>query len=108
MIRPRSTRMQKLMRAYRKDVKEFLLGKFSEVSGQPATMNHHVRGRLGTLLFDKRFWCATTFKDHRWIEDNKEKARELGFLCQRGEWNVAPKDKITEEIRQRMIQICKS
>lgn len=107
MIKPRSTRMQKLMRAYNKEAREWLIGKFSPVSGKIATQVHHMRGKLGTLRFDKRFWLAVTFEDHRWIEDNKEKARHLGLECQRGEWHVAPEDSLTEEIRQRMIEICK-
>lgn len=105
MIKSRSTRMQKLMRAYNKDVREWLPGRM--ILGKPATEVHHIRGRLGTLLLDKRFWLAVNRKTHDWIRDNPEKARYLGFLCQRGEWHVAPKDSVTEEIRQRMIEICK-
>ena len=64
-----------------------------------ATCNHHIIGRAGTLKFDKRFWCPTSFKRNNWPHENIEKARELGLIAKRGEWNNPPKDAETERIK---------
>lgn len=52
-----------------------------------ATDIHHVRGRLGPLLTDRRYFKATCSKSHRWIHANVTLARALGLLAQPGEWN---------------------
>lgn len=57
-----------------------------------ATEPHHSRGKLGSLLCDTRFWIPVCRAAHTWIDANREKARELGLLCKRGEWNKQPKD----------------
>ena len=49
---------------------------------------HHMRGRLGSLLRDQRFWIALSKQGHRWVHEHHAEARRLGFLCQPGEWNV--------------------
>jgi len=51
---------------------------------------HHMRGRIGRLLCDSSFWLAVSADGHRWIHENIEKARELGFVCKAGEWNKVP------------------
>lgn len=61
---------------------------------------HHLRGRLGTLLIDRRYWRAVTSQAHRWIHDNPGKARLTGALCAPGEWNVAPRDAETDRLRE--------
>jgi hypothetical protein len=53
---------------------------------------HHTRGRAGSLLCDERFWLAVSKQGHRWIHANIEKARNMGFLCAKGEWNHPPKN----------------
>jgi hypothetical protein len=68
------------------------------VTGTRATEVHHARGRVGTLLIDERFWVAVSRPGHRWIEDNKELARKSGLLCEKGLWNVAPKDAVTAKL----------
>ena len=52
---------------------------------------HHLRGRAGSLLCDERFWIALSKQGHRWVHENPEKARNMGFLCAKGEWNTPPK-----------------
>jgi len=52
---------------------------------------HHMRGRAGSLLCDERFWIALSKQGHRWVHENPEKARNMGFLCAKGEWNTPPK-----------------
>lgn len=48
---------------------------------------HHIRGRLGALLCDTRFWLPVCRKHHNWIHEHPNDAREMGFLAQPGEWN---------------------
>lgn len=58
---------------------------------QPATENHHFRGRIGRLLCDTRFFVAVCFQCSRfWIHQNVTKARDIGVLCQPRDWNVYP------------------
>jgi hypothetical protein len=47
---------------------------------------HHKRGRSGLLLFDLRHWSAICPSCHAWIHANEDRARELGLLCDRGDW----------------------
>ncbi len=53
---------------------------------RPSTEIHHIRGRNGPLLFDTRFFCASCRACRLWPHDNKEEARKLGVLAERGEW----------------------
>src|SRR5271157_370999 len=61
-ISPKKARSDRLYNAM---VKEWLLGRSDAIAlalgkpAAPATCCHHTRGRLGTLKFDKRFWCPT-------------------------------------------------
>lgn len=57
-----------------------------------ATDVHHTRGRVGRLLCDVRFWAALCRQCHDWVGANPLKARELGLLCQPGEWNKPQRD----------------
>lgn len=56
--------------------------------GLAATQCHHTRGRRGALLLDKRHWVAVSDAGHRWVETNPDKARALGLLCAKGQWNT--------------------
>ncbi len=53
---------------------------------------HHSRGRghggRGPLLMDERFWIAMSTQGHRWVHDHPAWARERGFMCESGQWNV--------------------
>ena len=51
---------------------------------------HHRRGRLGELLFATQFFTACCSVCHRWIGDHPAQARELGLLCQPGQFNTMP------------------
>jgi hypothetical protein len=89
---------------YRQEARQFVaasneLGQFCQVewvlNGRvvPVEEIHHMRGRgyggRGPLLRDQRFWLAVSRAGHNWIHQNQNKAREYGWLCQLGEWNVA-------------------
>lgn len=52
-----------------------------------ATQCHHIRGRLGPLLMCERFWCPVSADGHAWIDANRDEARRLGLLAQRGDWH---------------------
>lgn len=51
-----------------------------------ATDTHHMRGKEGLLYFDVRYFKSACRKAHDWIGANPESARNLGLLCQDGEW----------------------
>ena|SRR6185312_3771489 len=104
-VRKVSKKKAKSDRIYNAMVKEWLSEDYCAVAlnvfGKfiPATCCHHVRGRNKTLKFDKRFWCATSFEYNLWPHQNIEKARQLGLIAQKGEWNVAPDDEETARIK---------
>jgi hypothetical protein len=64
---------------------------------------HHCRGKNATLMLDWRFWKAVSRKVHNWIGDNPNEAREAGLLCAWGEWNTAPDDDRTRELKDIML-----
>lgn len=41
---------------------------------------HHRNKRFGSRLNDKDYWLAVSREGHLWIENNKGKAREKGYL----------------------------
>jgi len=51
---------------------------------------HHTRGRAGALLTDTRYFLAVSKQGHRWIHEHPDRARALGFLCAKGQWNENP------------------
>lgn len=110
-IKPVSDRMRGEKAAYRREARAFvrerrLAGQTCPVVnliaclkrgtkyGHPISNKlnevHHVRGRLGRLLRDQRFWLAVSKQGHRWIHEHPAQARRYGWLCERGQWNVAP------------------
>lgn len=44
-----------------------------------ATDIHHMKGRLGELFLDTRYWLAVCRKCHTWITENPLKAIALGL-----------------------------
>ena len=51
---------------------------------------HHIRGRAGKLLLDKRFWMAVSHKGHRYIHDHPKSARLYHWIAEPGDWNKQP------------------
>jgi len=70
-----------------------------------ATCNHHVRGRVGTLLLDKRFWAPLCRTCHQWVHCNIALAREARLIALPGDWGRAPDDFQTAEIREVMRRL---
>lgn len=46
----------------------------------PINQVHHMAGREGPLLLDKRHWLGVSQWGHDWIRDHPDKAREHGWL----------------------------
>jgi len=77
--------------------KEFLAlpeNKFCPITKQPATEVHHKAGRIGfadewarlnnvPLLIDVRYFLGVSRNGHRWIEENPEEAKKLGYSVDR-------------------------
>lgn len=61
---------------------------------QVATSCHHVRGRIGRLLLDERFWVPVCRVHHARIHARPAEARALGLLAQPGQWNTVPKEDV--------------
>jgi hypothetical protein len=49
---------------------------------------HHIRGKLGPLLRDQRYWLPVCRKAHAWIDAHRAEARKRGWLA--GPWNTVP------------------
>ena len=77
---------------YRRRVKVWLVGKSCFLCGKQASETHHKRGRIGALLLDERFWIPLCREHHRQAHDSPKWVRDMGILCQPGEWNTVPKD----------------
>ena len=50
---------------------------------------HHLRGKhCEELRHDKRGWMLVSMLGHDWVDQNRAKARVLGFLADLGKWNT--------------------
>ena len=98
-VRPRSAAEQARMDAYRPVRDKFLAEHprcevvwFGQPCCNPSVDNHHLRGRLGTLLCDTRFFLAVCRGCHDKIRMRTEDAVKHGYLPPKGEWNTLPKN----------------
>lgn len=53
------------------------------ITKQPTTDVHHMKGRIGSLLLDKRFWKALSREGHKFVEENPIWAKENGYSLNR-------------------------
>ena len=98
-VRPRSAAEQARMDAYR-PVRDAYLAEhprcevvwFGQPCCNPSVDNHHLRGRLGTLLCDTRFFLAVCRGCHDKIRMRTADAIKHGYLPPKGEWNTLPKN----------------
>lgn len=96
-IRPVSKALAKQLREY---AKESGWAKNHACRGWPlgicdkhfhmATDRHHSKGRIGSLLNDKRFWVPVCRKAHDWIGANPARAKEFGLIL--SNWNGTPRN----------------
>lgn len=100
-IRAVTSKLGRARNIYRRMLPDFLAGKRCAVFGNlVADQVHHIRGRLGPLLIDKRFWLAVSHKGHLWIDANRDAARRKGWLAWPGEWKRIPDDQETARLRE--------
>jgi len=92
----------KARRLYNKMAREYLLQnpQCAVFKNKPASEVHHRRGRLGTLLIDQRFWLAVSKEGHYLIHHHPVEAQKRKFICERGQWNTAPKDDETARLKE--------
>lgn len=88
MIRPVSKARARKNREYEKLKKEWrskLINAWCKVCGQPSEKSpHHVRGRVGRLLCDTRFWIPVCRACHDRIHMNPKWASVNGYMCDWG------------------------
>jgi len=83
-----SDKMLNQLAAYRRKRKKYLIehpeceAKISSLCCGKSDQIHHQKGRQ-KYLADERYFLAVDFPCHRWIEENPEKAKELGFSLDR-------------------------
>jgi hypothetical protein len=96
-IRPVSKSRAPELREYRKRKAVFLLERRNWVCPVAAHFGykdkvievHHLRGRVGKLLNDERYWLGVSVKGHRRIHDNPVEAQRHGWLARLGDWGKA-------------------
>ncbi len=101
-INPVSARQRKRLALYRKISKQFLADhKYCIVCrcGYPSEI-HHVRGRLGTLLVDTRFFAAVHPECHQRIHNHLHWAQIEGWIAPAGKWNTPPRDEVTDRLNE--------
>lgn len=77
----RSKKRAKQEREYNSEINEFLREHpVCPVTGERTTQIHHSAKREGEWLNLKRYWIAVNQKGHRWIEDNKGEAENMGLM----------------------------
>jgi len=57
--------------------------KICPITKQPTTDVHHMKGRIGSLLLDKRYWKALSREGHKFVEENPIWAKENGYSLNR-------------------------
>lgn len=53
------------------------------ITKQPTTDVHHMKGRVGSLFLDTRYWIALSREGHKFVEENPEWAKENGYSLNR-------------------------
>jgi len=88
-IRSVSKRREKANAEYSKQSKAFLKAHpVCQAPGCKAKSKdlHHSRGRAGRLLLAEEFWFALCRCHHDLCRDDIKAARELGIMCEAGQW----------------------
>lgn len=83
-LKKMSSKASVRMKTYLKARKEYMEEHpCCEICNALAVCIHHKKGKLGDLLWDKRFFMSTCFNCHRRIEDNRAWGYEMGYLLDR-------------------------
>lgn len=51
---------------------------------------HHIQGRRRWLLNYQPWWLLVSRSGHQWIDANHDRARQRGWLCEKGRYNTQP------------------
>ena len=71
-------------REYIKRAREFVKGKMCPVYPElRASQVHHMKGRIGELLLNEKYWLAVSAKGHDFIERNPKFAKKKGWSLDR-------------------------
>lgn len=106
-IRARTANRMREERVYHERLKQWLLRPenrwcrvYELLLGRkvPAVECHHYQGRRGMLLLYEPFWIPVSWEGHRWIDEHREQARQLGLICPFGRYNSPMKNHTAEEI----------
>lgn len=87
-IKVRSEKEAERMKRYVPEMLKFLEAnpdcqmKLSMCTGK-ATTNQHLRGRIGDLLFDQRYWMSACVSCHQFVNEHPEFALKHGFALER-------------------------
>lgn len=57
--------------------------KICPITNETTTEIHHMKGRIGDLLIDTKYWLAVSREGHVLIEQNPEWAKENGYSLSR-------------------------
>lgn len=88
-IKPRSKKRAAEERLYNQMVRPFLNKEENKIcpvmfhleGWQLRTSEvHHIKGRIGKLLLYTPYWLAVSSEGHKWIHDNPNKAKALGWM----------------------------
>lgn len=84
-LKPVSAKRKREQRTYMKRRAEFL--RTHSVCAicqlRPSTELHHMRGRVGSLFLDERYWMGLCSEDHRTVTENPSWAYEQGWSLRR-------------------------
>ena len=60
-----------------------ITAKLTNICTTHSTDVHHMKGRIGPLLTDTKFFLAVCRSCHTWIEEHPKEAKELGYSISR-------------------------
>jgi hypothetical protein len=77
--------MAKKLKEYSRLKSEFLKKhpKCKVYPDREATTIHHMKGRIGDLLLDTKFWIGVSLEAHKRIEENPDWAKSKGYSLSR-------------------------
>lgn len=85
-IKPRSKKRERQESKYRSERKKYLdANPICELHGcnsKEVTL-HHMAGRVGNLIHDKRYFKALCWPHHQWVELHPNEAKSLGLSTTR-------------------------
>lgn len=85
-INPISEKQKERLKRYRINRDEYFeenpICQFPDCNSRDITL-HHMAGKIGDLLFDKRWFKSLCFTHHRFVEENPLESQKLGLSKKR-------------------------